>query len=99
MEIAEKELQNIIAPDKPKEITPQLIIEVVAEHYQISIDQMVSKARSNSIAKPRQIAMYLCKQMTSQPLDSIGQLLGGRIIPPSSMALRKLPASMKQTMC
>ena len=78
MEIAEKELQNIIAPDKPKEITPQLTIEVVAEHYQISIDQMVSKARSNSIAKPRQIAMYLCKNMTDTGLQAIGALLGGR---------------------
>lgn len=78
MEIAIKELQNIITPDKPKEITPQLIIEVVSEHFQISLDQMISKNRSNEIAKPRQIAMYLCKNMTDIPLDSIGTLLGGR---------------------
>ena len=78
MEIAIKELQNIITPDKPREITPQLIIEVVSEHFQISLDQMISKNRSNSIAKPRQIAMYLCKNMTDIPLDSIGALLGGR---------------------
>ncbi len=78
MEIAMKELQNIITPDKPREITPQLIIEVVSEHFQISLDQMISKNRSNSIAKPRQIAMYLCKTMTDIPLDSIGALLGGR---------------------
>ena len=38
----------------------------------------MSKTRSNDIAKPRQIAMYLCKNLTNQPLDSIGQLLGGR---------------------
>ena len=78
MEIAEKELSNIITPDKPREITPQLIIEVVSEHFHISVDQMISKNRSSEIAKPRQIAMYLCKNMTSSPLDSIGQLLGGR---------------------
>jgi chromosomal replication initiator protein len=78
MEIATKELQNIITPDKPKEITPQLIIEVVSEHFQISLDQMISKNRSNEIARPRQIAMYLCKTMTDIPLDSIGSLLGGR---------------------
>ena len=78
MEIAIKELQNIITPDKPREITPQLIIEVVSEHFQISLDQMISKNRSNSIARPRQIAMYLCKTMTDIPLDSIGALLGGR---------------------
>lgn len=78
MDIAIKELQNIITPDKPREITPQLIIEVVSEHFQISLDQMISKNRSNDIAKPRQIAMYLCKNMTDTPLDSIGSMLGGR---------------------
>ena len=78
MDIAEKELSNIITPDKPREITPQLIIEVVSEHFHISIDQMISKSRSSNIAKPRQIAMYLCKEMTGSPLDSIGTLLGGR---------------------
>ena len=78
MEIAEKELANIITPDKPREITPQLIIEVVSEHYHISVDQMISKTRSSDVAKPRQIAMYLCKTMTECPLDTIGSLLGGR---------------------
>ena len=78
MEIAERELANIITPDKPREITPQLIIEVVSEHYHISVDQMISKNRSSDIAKPRLIAMYLCKNMTSNSLDVIGSLLGGR---------------------
>lgn len=78
MDIARKELQNIITPDKPKEITPQLIIEVVSEHFQISLDQMISKNKSHSIAYPRQIAMYLCQTMTNISQDTIGTLLGGR---------------------
>lgn len=78
MEIAQKELQNIITPDKPREITPQLIIEVVTEHFNISMDQMISRSRSNDIARPRQIAMYLCKSMTDSSLDVIGSFLGGR---------------------
>ena len=78
MEVAERELSNIITPDKPREITPQLIIEVVSEHFHISVDQMISKNRSSDIAKPRQIAMYLCKNMTTNSLDVIGSLLGGR---------------------
>jgi chromosomal replication initiator protein len=78
METAEKELANIITPDQPREITPQLIIEVVSEHFHISVDQMISRTRSSDVAKPRQIAMYLCKTMTECPLDAIGQLLGGR---------------------
>lgn len=78
MEIAEKELASIITPDKPREITPQLIIEVVSEHFALSVDQMISRSRSSNIAKPRQIAMYLCKMMTDSPLDTIGSLLGNR---------------------
>lgn len=78
MDIAERELSNIITPDKPREITAQLIIEVVSEHFHISVDQMISKTRSSEIARPRHIAMYLCKTMTSDSLDVIGQLLGGR---------------------
>lgn len=78
MEIAQKELQNIITPDKPREITPQLIIEVVTEHFSISMDQMISRSRSSDIARPRQIAMYLCKTMTDSSLDVIGSFLGGR---------------------
>ena len=78
IDLAEEALKDIIYPNKPKEITPQLIIEVVSEHFQINVDQMISKNRSNEIAKPRQIAMYLCKNMTDSPLDTIGSLLGGR---------------------
>ena len=78
MEIAQKELQNIITPDKPKEITPQLIIEVVSEHFQISLDQMISKNRSKDIARPRQIAMYLIRNMTETSLKAVGVILGGK---------------------
>ena len=78
MEVAMKELQNIISPDKPREITPQLIIDVVCEHFHITKEQMISKSRSNDIAKPRQIAMYLCKNMTGVSLENIAELLGGR---------------------
>ncbi len=78
VDVAKEELQSIISPDKPREITPQLIIEVVAEHYNLTVDQMVSKKRTNNISNPRQIAMYLCKRMTEYPLDAIGQFLGGR---------------------
>lgn len=78
MEIAIRELSNIITPDKPKEVTAQLIIEVVSEHFQVSLDQLISKSRSKDIARPRQIAMYLCKTMTDIQLESIGSMLGGR---------------------
>ena len=78
MDVAVKELQNIIAPDKPKEITPQLILDVVSEHFHVTTDMIISKSRSSEIVRPRQIAMYLCKNMTDASLEYIGSLLGGR---------------------
>ncbi|SDH68435.1 chromosomal replication initiator protein DnaA [Pseudobutyrivibrio sp. 49] len=78
MEIAERELQNFISPNVSREITPQLIIEVVSEHFNLTVDQMASKNRSSNVARPRQIAMYLCNTMTDCSLQAIGSLLGGR---------------------
>lgn len=78
MEVAVKELQNFIAPDKPMVITPQLILDVVSEHFHISTERLISKSRSSEIVKPRQIAMYLCKNMTDASLEQIGSILGGR---------------------
>ena len=59
-------------------MTPELILDIVSDHFGISIADLKSNKRSADIANPRQIAMYLCKTMTSDSLDVIGQLLGGR---------------------
>lgn len=78
LEQAIDELSTLIYPNKEKEITPQMIIEMVSSHYNISIDQMCSSKRTREISEPRQIAMYLCKEMTEYPFQSIGSLLGGK---------------------
>ena len=78
MEFVQSELQSIISPDEKKEITADLIINVVCEHFHITHDQIISKSRSNDVAKPRQIAMYLCNSLTSLPQVAIGAALGGR---------------------
>lgn len=78
IDIAKQELVSIISPNRQREITAQTIIEAVAEYYSLTMDQMISKDRKKSVARPRQIAMYLCREMISSPLDAIGKLLGGR---------------------
>lgn len=78
VDIAKKELVSIISPNQRREITAQYIIESVAEYYSLTMDQMISKDRKKTVARPRQIAMYLCREMISSPLDAIGTLLGGR---------------------
>ena len=78
IETAKEQLESIINPDMHKEITPELIIEIVAEHFQRTPEQLISKSRSSDIVRPRQIAMYLCKNMTDASLSGIGEILGGR---------------------
>ena len=78
VELAEEALKDLITPEGHKEITPELIMNTVAEHYNISISDMVSKKKSQEIAYPRQIAMYLCRKLTEASLQSVGNMLGKR---------------------
>lgn len=78
MDIAVQELESLIYPDASREVTPELIIEVVSDHFNISVDQLKSSDRSRNVSRPRQIAMYLCKQMTDLTLETIGKKLGGK---------------------
>ena len=76
LELAEDALKDIINPDKPKEITPSLIIEVVAEQFGVSPDDITSKKRNSEFVQPRQVVMYLCRKLTDTSYVNIGKLLG-----------------------
>lgn len=76
--LAEEVLRDILLPDENKEVTPELIIKIVAEHYGITMADIAGTKRNNEIVVPRQIAMYLCRKMTDASLKSIGNLLGKR---------------------
>ena len=78
LELAQNALKDIISPDQNKEITPSYIIEVVAEHFEINADDITSKKRNSEFVLPRQITMYLCREMTDTSLVNIGKLLGGK---------------------
>ena len=71
----EEALKDIISPNAKKQITPQVIIEVVAEHFGISAADIVSKRRNSEFVLPRQICMYLCRELTTESLQSIGKSL------------------------
>jgi len=78
LEVAERELALYISPDSKREITAQLIIETVAEHYQIPVEHIISKKRNANIVRPRHIAMYLCDEIIQLPLNLIGSSFGKR---------------------
>ena len=71
-------LQNLITPNEPVIVTGELIQEKVAEYYQMRVEDFKAKKRTKNIAVPRQIAMYLCREMTDLSLPKIGELFGGR---------------------
>ena len=78
IDTADEVLKDIISNHRPRKITPELIQKVIAEHFQMKIEDMKSRKRNRPIAYPRQIAMYLCRELTDLSLPKIGELFGGR---------------------
>ena len=78
LESAEEALRDQISPDAPREVTLPYILEVVSDHFGISTADIISKKKDAEIVYPRQIVMYLAKELTQTPLKNIGQFLGGR---------------------
>ncbi|MRG87950.1 chromosomal replication initiator protein DnaA [Salinibacillus xinjiangensis] len=76
--VAADALKDIIPSSKPKTITIQSIQETVGDIYNVKLEDFAAKKRTKSIAFPRQIAMYLAREMTDFSLPKIGEEFGGR---------------------
>ena len=74
--LAEQTLQDFFTTDV--EIKPTDIISQVAKYFHLTFEDLVGKSRTKNVAVPRQIAMYLAREMTSMSLMDIGQVFGGR---------------------
>ncbi|MGO2110049.1 MAG: chromosomal replication initiator protein DnaA [Pseudoclavibacter sp.] len=71
-------LRDLSADEEPAVIAPTDIIRHTADYFRLSVDDLYGSSRSQAIATSRQIAMYLCREMTNLSLPKIGQLFGGR---------------------
>lgn len=79
MDLAQEALKDLVTKNQEsKEITIDLIKKVVANYYNIKLENMISKKRTQKIAFPRQIAMYLARELTDSSLPQIGEEFGGR---------------------
>jgi len=78
IELCSEALKDIISSSKPKQITVDLIKNSVAQYYNVKLEDFESKRRTRSISHPRQIAMYLTREMTDLSLPKIGEEFGGR---------------------
>ncbi|KXZ40762.1 chromosomal replication initiator protein [Alkalithermobacter thermoalcaliphilus JW-YL-7 = DSM 7308] len=77
-DLAMEALKDIVSSSKPREITVKFIKEKVAEYLNVKMEDFDSKKRTRAIAYPRQIAMYLCRELTDLSLPKIGEEFGGR---------------------
>ncbi len=78
VEMAKEALRDILALSQPKPLSIEDIQESVARFFSMRPKDMLSKKRTQNIAFPRQIAMYLCRELTDASLPRIGQAFGGR---------------------
>jgi len=77
LELAREALRDLLAAHN-RQITFELIQKTVADFYKIKLAELLSKKRTRNIARPRQVAMYLAKELTPSSLPAIGEAFGGR---------------------
>ncbi len=95
MEMAEKAINDIVS-QKEKVISPDYIQEVVAKYFNINPKDLKSSKRSNDLAYPRQIAMYLCRDIAQLQFTKIGDFFGKRDHSTVMHACKKIESEIKE---
>ena len=95
IQLARDALRDLLSIQN-RQISVENIQKTVADYYKIKVADMYSKKRPASIARPRQIAMYLAKELTQKSLPEIGELFGGRDHTTVLHAVRKIGSERQQ---
>ena len=90
MELAMEAIQDYVSADSGHTVTPSYIVDIVADHFSLTPQEIYSKNRSNKIAYPRQIAMYMCRRYLNMSLVDIGKAIGGKDHTTVMHALKKI---------
>ena len=78
LDMATEALKGLLADDAGRPVTIDKIKEIVASYFRIKLDELIAKKRTRNVAYPRQIAMYLARDLTDSSLPRIGEVFGGR---------------------
>ncbi|MDQ8730177.1 chromosomal replication initiator protein DnaA [Bradyrhizobium sp. LHD-71] len=92
LDMAEREVRDLIRPQEPKRVKIEDIQRVVARQYNVSRSDLLSSRRTANVVRPRQVAMYLSKTLTLRSLPEIGRRFGGRDHTTVLHAVRKIEA-------
>jgi len=96
MQLAQTVLKDLVLTEDTNVVSPVEIINIAAGFYQLSVDDLYGSSRSQAIALARQVAMYLCREMTNLSLPKIGQLFGNRDHTTVMYANKKIGELMKE---
>ena len=96
VDLASEALKDIISNKQSRQVTIELIQDIVANYYNLRIEDFKSARRTRNIAYPRQIAMYLCRKLTDMSLPKIGEEFGGRDHTTVIHAYEKISAGLKK---
>lgn len=96
LQLVQTVLKDLITLDDDNVIAPADIINHTADYFKLSVDDLYGSSRSQAVATARQIAMYLCREMTSLSLPKIGQLFGNRDHTTVMYANKKISELMKE---
>ena len=94
--LADTALKDIIPGYENRKVSIDLIQQIVADYYEIELEGMLSQRRTADITYPRQVAMFLCREMTGDSLKTIGKHFGGRDYSTVISAYNKISADMKK---
>ena len=94
-QLAEDALREIFAQSEPRRVTCQDVMEAVAAYYSVTVDDLKGPRRSRDVAVPRQIAMYISREIVGSPLTVIGGQFGGRDHSTVNHACQKVAQDMK----
>jgi len=96
MPLVQTVLKDLVLTEDTNVVSPADIISIAATFYQLSVEDLYGSSRSQTIALARQVAMYLCREMTSLSLPKIGQLFGNRDHTTVMYANKKISELMKE---
>ena len=78
MDLCEQALKDIFDQRRHKQVTAELVMQTVSDYYGLTLNDLISPTRKREITVPRQIAMYLTRELTGMSLPQIGSVFGGR---------------------
>ena len=78
LELCEVALKEIFDQKQPKKVTAEMIMQAVSEYYSVTLSELIGPTRKREITVPRQVAIYLTREMTGMSLPQIGEVFGGR---------------------